>query len=484
MTSINGVSQTSTDFNFLVTPLQKGRFVIDGINVSVNGTSYTTQSHRLEVTDALGYRSQRSRTPQANPGYSPGGLFYPRRPSFQQPAPQGDDFVLEAELQPKTVYKHEATTYSLRLLAARNLSQDPRYSPNTPTGFVSMSLPQTNSMEERNGRNYAVTEAKTLFFPLTEGDYTFPAQEIALQSGGYFSPVQRLTTLPQVLTVLPLPSEGRPTSFTGAVGESFEISASVNKTSVKVGQTIELRVDVEGDGNLELVPYPSVTPPTGVEKRQRDGTSNTELRGEQIHSQRTYIFSLKMKEPGTFHLDDIALSYFRPSRERYETVKAPGITITVDQGQQSEESSIATGELPEADRPAPTQGPLVKSKFHIPLSSFLASLLAGLLGIALCLSGRPRLSIGGWSPPWASKSRPKNLQQLEAALRDLAPGTDSITRLAELSDQGWSESDVERFETLKSAVSQLSYGSTPDSNVTVEQLLSDFENLKSGEKNS
>ena len=54
MSTINGVTETSTQFNFLLTPLEKGRYVIDPVTVSVNGVDHQTTSHRLEVTDALG----------------------------------------------------------------------------------------------------------------------------------------------------------------------------------------------------------------------------------------------------------------------------------------------------------------------------------------------------------------------------------------------------------------------------------------------
>ena len=65
---------------------------------------------------------------------------------------------------------------------------------------------------------------------------------------------------PPVITVpdaLPLPTEGRPESFTGAVGK-YDISALAVPTNVRVGDPIELVIDIRGD-LIETLPAPDLT---------------------------------------------------------------------------------------------------------------------------------------------------------------------------------------------------------------------------------
>ena len=469
MTSINGVSQTSSKFNFLITPLKKGRYVIDGVTVTVNGVDYTTLTQRLEVTDGLGSNPQPQTNPWSNPVFP-----NPSQPRLSQ-SPRGEDVLLEADLEPKRVYKHQATVYTLRLLAAVRLFRDPRYNPISPTGFLALPFNEQNSSQtQRDGRNYAVTEAKTAFFPLTEGEYIFPPSEVELNFGGFFGRSQRLSTQPKVVEVLPLPTEGQPVSFTGAVGEEFQIKAHLNRNQAQAGQTVELKVDVEGDGHLGLVPYPYLPDWEGLSKRQTDGDTSTEIRSGQVKSQRTYVFRLKLKEPGSYKLDDIALAYFRPSVERYEVVKAPPIELQVSPGEAPADEAEAGKTLKnsESEKPMENPGPMVPVSSHISDSFFMGCFLIGIMGVVLSLSGGD----GGKGlrlPAWSQLGKPKDMAQLEKALVTLAPGHDSISRSVHLEGQNWTPQRIERYEELRRKVSAQRYRPTSGSE-NFEQLLSEF----------
>jgi oxygen tolerance protein BatD len=483
MSTINGRTETMTKFNFLITPLEKGRYIIDPVTVVVNGVAHETTSHRLEVTDALG----RGRQPQSNyPGgpMNPWGV-YPHSPSFRIPSdpvapprrPQGEDFILEAELEPETVYKHEPAVYNLRLLTAVRLMRDPRYSPILPTGLISVSFPQESSQEYRDGRGYSVTEAKTAFFPLTEGEYEFPASEIAL-STGIFGNTRTMRTEPKTLKVLPLPTEGRPTSFTGAVGENFELSASVDKSMVKAGETVELKIAAYGEGNLDLVPYPYLPNWQGVEKKQANGTSHVNAKDGKVTSQRTYIFRIKMTQPGSYNLDNIALAYFRPSVERYEVLKAPSVSVEVLAGSpttdQTESGATGASKLSEEDAPRTASGPVEPTAGRLELSQLLmiggVALLGFILGFAQPSLKGPRLSWGGL------RSKPKDLTTLEKAMTEVAPGADRIAREEQLAKLGFGAEEISDFESLKHQVASKRYGS--DSSQTgVEDLIDSFQAL-------
>jgi hypothetical protein len=54
---------------------------------------------------------------------------------------------------------------------------------------------------------------------------------------------------PVVLRVRPLPEEGRPAAFSGAIGR-FEISAAVDAREVRIGESFRLTLAIEGEGNL------------------------------------------------------------------------------------------------------------------------------------------------------------------------------------------------------------------------------------------
>jgi hypothetical protein len=480
MSSVNGVTETTTKFNFLITPLEKGRYIIDPVTVVVNGVAHETSSHRVEVTEALG----RSRRPQANHPLNPWGVS-PRSPRFRIPSdpvapprrPRGQDFILEAELEPETVYKHEPSIYNLRLMTAVRLMRDPRYSPILPTGLISVSFPQENSQEYRHGRGYSVTEARTAFYPLTEGDYEFPSSEIAV-STGVFGHTTALRTKPRKLKVLPLPSEGRPDSFTGAVGENFEISASVDKSMVKAGETVELKIAVYGEANLDLVPYPYLPDWKGVERKQADGTSHVKAKDDKITSQRTYLFRLKMSKPGSYDLNNIALAYFRPSVERYEVLKTPSVSVEVLPGAPGENDTNASSDgvshMPEEDAPKLQPGSTESVAGRLALSHL--AMLTGLAILGLFL-GYVKPSLKGRRLAWGGGTKPKDLSSLEKALSEHAPGADRIAREDQLLEKGWCAADITDFESLKSRVASMRYGSASSSETGVSDLIDSFQAL-------
>lgn len=481
MTTINGVTETSTKFNYLLTPLEKGRFVIESTSVVVNGITYETESHRIEVTDAMGRGRPRPSASVDPWGISPvpGIPNFPSAiPDFEPPS-SGEDFLLESELEPQIVFKHEPAIYNLRLFAGARLMRDPRYSPVLPTGLIPVTFPQESSQEYRNGRGYNVTQASTAFFPMTEGTYEFPASEVSLSTGA-FSQLRTMRTKPQTLQVLPLPTEGRPESFTGAVGRDFDITATVKKSQIKAGQVIELEVEVTGEANLDLVPYPFLPNWPGVEKKQVDGSSKVEVEDRQVRSERTYRFRLKMKEPGNYELKDIALAYFRPETEQYEVLKAAPISVDVVAADDttSEESIEEETTLSATDAPKREPGPSSRVVRPVSSSIYLAGLGLSLLGLLMAFlkPGPGRISL----PNFRGKARPRDLQSLESCLVALAPGADRLERQEQLTKRGWSGESVADFERLKTRVAAIRYGSSQSDDNEVNDLIDSFQRLQKG----
>lgn len=475
MSNINGVTQASSDFNFLITPTAKGRFVIDDITVNVGASTVTTPSLRLEVTDAVGSGSSYTYQPP-----NPWGVPNHHRgntTAYREPPSQPDDVLLEAEIEPSTVYEHQPVYYSMRLLTAVRLLGDPHYNPMDPTGFVAVRFPQENFETQREGRAYAASQVQTAYYPLTEGTYTIEPIQMQLRAG-LFGQSKVLTTEAKTVKVLPLPKEGRPVSYTGAVGEQFELAAYIDRTSLKAGQTAELRVEVRGDGHLDLVPYPFLPNWEGVEKRQLASQGSTEVVGNRaIESKKIYKFRLKIKSPGTYQLNGIALSYFRPSEERYETLKAQDLTITVEPGQAAALDAEDPQNLPSEERPTESPGSTAPIKTRVPSSFLGLSALLGVVGFLLSLAAGP---VFHGKRPSFSRSRtvrPTNLEQLDQALAGMAPGHDSISRAEELLRRGYSPDQIARFERLKTRVSSARFGNAHGSGNVFEDLLMEFNSL-------
>jgi hypothetical protein len=137
----------------------------------------------------------------------------------------------------------------------------------------------------------------------------------------------RLTSQPKTIRVLPLPNEGVPADFTGAVGQ-YSLLASVSPTNVAVGEPVTLTVRVAGKGLLESVKLPSldhwekfrVYPPTSeVETADALG-----IEGTKVFQQVVVPESLDITA-----IPSVAFSFFDPVAKAYRTLSHPATPVVV-----------------------------------------------------------------------------------------------------------------------------------------------------------
>lgn len=119
---------------------------------------------------------------------------------------------------------------------------------------------------------------------------------------------------PLALRVLDLPTEGRPSNFSGAVGRyAFEVDVSPLHT--RAGEPITLRYRVQGQGNLDTVRPPAISLPDTFRIFDPQLVEQNANAGLKVFEQVVIPRTAGIKE-----LPAIAFSYFDPSLERYETI--------------------------------------------------------------------------------------------------------------------------------------------------------------------
>lgn len=129
------------------------------------------------------------------------------------------------------------------------------------------------------------------------------------------------------LTVLALPTEGRPADFHGAVGE-FKIATDISPASAEAGEPLTLRMRVAGSGNfdrvdsamLERVEHWKTYPP----KSSFSASDGFGYKGEKIFEQPVIA-----SNPGTQTLPGLSFSYFDPTSRRYETAHSSPLNVTI-----------------------------------------------------------------------------------------------------------------------------------------------------------
>ena len=128
------------------------------------------------------------------------------------------------------------------------------------------------------------------------------------------------------IEVLPLPEQGRPAEFTGAVGH-FQLSAEAQPTQVAAGDPVTLRVLVEGEGNMAAVQPLQVDAAAGVKLYDPKVEEETRITNGVHGGRRLFEYILIPEQGGTLNIPPLRFAYFDPHQARYEVLKSAPIAI-------------------------------------------------------------------------------------------------------------------------------------------------------------
>ncbi len=137
---------------------------------------------------------------------------------------------------------------------------------------------------------------------------------------------QTSSALSETLTVevTPLPSEGRPPSFTGAVGD-FSVTATADRTEVHANEAVNLKVLVQGKGNVAAIGEPKAKWPDTVELYDSKGSAKSN-RGV---GEKLFEMVLIPRAEGKVSLPGLEFSFFDPIQKKFVTRATEPIELNV-----------------------------------------------------------------------------------------------------------------------------------------------------------
>ena len=255
---INGRRSFSKSFTYFLSPMRKGQLTIKQAKVDIGGEQYKTTPIKVQVTEAVAV---------------------PKDPnSLEYLADQNMHLV--AEVSKRNPYLNERVTvqYKLYFRNPIKISQAPREMESPK--FVdfwsqNIKIPQLRIEQgSYKGESYnVVVWRKTVLYPQKTGKLVLEpltlnvTAELPTNRRDFFGDrimrqVNRVVTAGELrLNVKPLPEEGKPDDFTGAVGD-FNFDVLLNKKSLKASESFQARIKVSGSGNLTLLSFPRLKFPT------------------------------------------------------------------------------------------------------------------------------------------------------------------------------------------------------------------------------
>ena len=340
---INGkmTSSKTMDYIYTLQPLEVGKFTIDSATFKFKGKTYKTDPIDIQVV--TGTTSSKTRG-----GPSP-GIQVPSTPAPAE-VQVGDDLFLRANFDSQEVFLGQQVTVTFVLYNRTSLANVQYGQVPTFTGFWAEKIydaERLNFQQQVIGnKRYEVAVLKKLaLFPTTIGEIKVEPMELVcdvqVRGGDFFDSFWGRTKRVKIaskaitITVKPLPQEGKPQGFQGAVGR-FAFKARVDHGQVKAGEPLELTLEIRGEGNLKTVSppeLPALENFTSFEPEIREEISSS---GDKISGTKTYQYVLIPKEPGEYSIGAFNFSYFDPVEQSYRSASTESMAIKVLPGETSD----------------------------------------------------------------------------------------------------------------------------------------------------
>jgi hypothetical protein len=348
MQIVNGSMSSSVSYSFVLQPRSEGKFTIGSASIESGGKKYQTQTITVQVTKG-------GAKPKSQVGVTA------EEPDVAGQI--GDNLFLKTFADKTRVYQGEQVTVTYRLYTRIQISNYDLTKMPAFTGFWSEDLISNRqqvelSTESFNGKEYRVaTLKKVALFPQRSGNLQIDPMEIQTQifissrkrSDDIFDqffnesrPINyKLHSEPLNLAVLPLPVENIPAGFHGAVGK-FSINTSIDKQDLKTNDPFTLRIQIAGQGNLNLLQPPEIATPPDFEKFEPKVSSNITTHGEQITGSKTFEYLMIPRHAGDQTIPPVSYSYFDIEKKSYVTYRSPAFSIHVQRGLETGSTGVSS----------------------------------------------------------------------------------------------------------------------------------------------
>jgi hypothetical protein len=331
---INGQTSVSKSFIYTLQPEKIGQAHIGQASININGQTYTTEQIDIKVTKAQGGKPQsgpraggRSRFPSVWDDFDE--FFNSPFPRFQKPQAVKDPIKVDLKASQNTVYVNQQILLTFTFYRRVNLLQSPSYSPPETTGFWAVNLPTDKDVHEAmlNGIKYVAQDFKTALFPTTAGDFTIGSATLIVQTDP-FNTAQMIKTNPLKIKVLPLPNDGKPVSFAGAVGE-YSMDVSLRQNQIERGEPIQITAKIWGRGNIQTISEPVSFLTSEFKKLSSTGKEDLVKEKGGVSGSKSFEIVLIPLKEGKFTLPPFEFSYFDPVKKKYLTIKSLELSLNI-----------------------------------------------------------------------------------------------------------------------------------------------------------
>jgi hypothetical protein len=334
---INGHLTKEVTYSFVLMHLRQGELTILPLTVTVDGRPHQTEPITVSVN--------------------------PRPSNTSTDVSRDKDVWVTADLSDVSPFVGQQIAYTFRLHKAVEIN-DARFQPPEFTGFSAKEIEDRKSYRKViNGREHTVIEVCYVLTPLEQGPLTIDPAVLHVgivrrdrrrsrsPFDGFFNrgvvEPRVLQTEPLKISVRPLPPLSPPQEFSGLVGR-FDLTAEMESTDLKVGDSATLTITIKGEGNIIDAQLPKLEFPAAFKSYADNPEEEINFDRTGTKGKKVFRTALVPVDPGTYTLPPIDVVYFDVEDQAYRTlnVELPTLKVAASATDRTEPLTVTPGPLP------------------------------------------------------------------------------------------------------------------------------------------
>jgi len=310
---VNGKRSYSKTYTYFLSPMKKGNFKIGQASIKVGDEIYKTMVLNLVVTSAVDKP------------------LNPNDPSYIA----DKNIHLVAEVSKTNPYLNEPISIVYKLYISPDTGVNnwreldaPRYADFWSKNINIKNLTVENGTYKGEPYRYLIVR-KTVLYPQKTGELSIEplVYDIAVQVptnrrdvfGQVLSNVNKTVSAGKVkINVKPLPNQGRPDNFSGAVG-NFDLLVNTTKKELLISEAFQLNIEIKGKGNFNLFNFPSINLPATLEVYEPERIEKLKTNFQGINGSLKDQYTVVPSSPGKYAIPKISFTYFDPKDSSYKT---------------------------------------------------------------------------------------------------------------------------------------------------------------------
>lgn len=299
---------------------QQGIYTVGPIHVSIGNIEYTSNSLVLQV----------------------------------QATETSNQFRLTANIEaPSTIFPGQIVTFEYQIFFKDSMQLLKEDLPllNVP-GFVTIGAPEITTEKADQGYIQKIRQAARATTPgtMTTGQSTIEGMivDTSSETPRLMPPLYQAKAPSIDVVVDAFPQEGKPSSFTGALG-AFTWRVTPPGGTVRAGERVRIEYRVSGRGDLATVRFPDYTQIRGLQ--DNFWTEGPPPVGEEVDGTKRFDLFIHPKNPGNQEVPGFFVSSFDPIEQQYQTATVTPVKLSVEKaseehGEESQSTFSAVDQSP------------------------------------------------------------------------------------------------------------------------------------------